>query len=218
MKGYPVSAETREKIRSARMIDSWNRGKTKENDLRVASNALSIKKTFICGRKVWNKGLTKYTDERVARNALNVSKAKKGKPLSQKCIRATQCALHYRPNKQEVRLGNLLDELYPNKYKYSGDGSTIIGHYCPDFSSISEKKVVDLFGTYWHKLSEVYPRLKGFKKYGFSCLIIWDCELDNRDMVANKVREFTEGNPTIDQIYAWVKCPRIRKEIAKLEW
>ena len=61
-------------------------------------------------------------------------------------------------------------------------------------------------------------RLKGFKKYGFSCLIIWDCELDNRDMVANKVREFTEGNPTIDQIYAWAKRLRIRKEIAKLEW
>lgn len=50
---------------------SWNSGKTKDDDPRIAANGQATRKTRLERDNYisWNKGLTKETDERVAKNA-----------------------------------------------------------------------------------------------------------------------------------------------------
>lgn len=101
--------------------------------------------------------------------------------------------LSLRPNKAEMLLFNLLSELYPDDWKYVGDGSLIIGRLNPDFVNVNGKKqIIELFGDYWHKEQEEQARINRFTEYGFATLIIWENELKDLGRVTNKIREFSE--------------------------
>lgn len=91
-------------------------------------------------------------------------------------------ALKLKPNKPELKLQSIFDKYFPNTYKYTGDGKFIIDGKCPDFTNIDGKKeVVELFGNYWHTFNEVGPRIEHFARFGYTCLIIWEEELNNED-------------------------------------
>ena len=95
-------------------------------------------------------------------------------------------------NKIETKLNTLLDELFPNEYKYTGDGSIIIEGKIPDFVNINgQKKIIELFGNYWHKQEDVQIRQDYFNNYGFKTLIIWEDEMMNLENVKNRIIEFT---------------------------
>ena len=71
-----------------------------------------------------------------------------------------------KPTNPEIELGKLLDQLYPNQYKYVGDGKRIIGGMCPDFiHQDGTFKVIELFGDYWHKGENPQDRIDAFIKY-----------------------------------------------------
>ena len=94
-----------------------------------------------------------------------------------------------RPNKAELKLQDILDEYFPNTWKYVGDGQLIIGGKCPDFADINGKKdLIELFGTYWHQPDEVVPRERHFRDYGYSCTIIWENELQDKEEVVRKIK------------------------------
>ena len=98
-----------------------------------------------------------------------------------------------RPTTPERELIKIIKE---NHYplKYVGDGRLNIGNMCPDFIHLSEKKVVEVFGNYWHDSSEVDERIRNFKKYGYQCLIIWEKEIyNNRNQVISKLERFLNG-------------------------
>jgi len=59
---------------------AWNKGLTKETDLRVKAISIGVLATGQRGRIPWNKGLTKETDERVRINVESAGRTKKGKP------------------------------------------------------------------------------------------------------------------------------------------
>ena len=85
-----------------------------------------------------------------------------------------------KPNQLEIKLKVLLDYLFPNEYKYVGNGDFVLGGKCPDFVNVNgKKKIVELFGNYWHKQGSENSRINHFKKYGFDTLIIWEDELNN---------------------------------------
>ena len=75
------------------------------------------------------------------------------------------------------------------EYKYTGDGDYIIGGMCPDFSNINgQKKVIELYGDYWHseevrELSlkeEEQRKITKYTEHGFACLVIWERELKSK--------------------------------------
>ena len=97
------------------------------------------------------------------------------------------------PNKCELSLGVLLQEIYPNEYKYCGNFSVIIGGKNPDFFNINgQKKVIEMYGDHWHDPGSEAPRIEHFKSYGFDCLVIWEHELKNlpREELAEKIKCF----------------------------
>ena len=94
-------------------------------------------------------------------------------------------------NKIETKLDGILNDLFPNEYKYTGDGSIIIEGKIPDFININgQKKIIELFGNYWHKQEDEQIRKDYFSKYGYETLIIWEEDMKNLENVKNKLKEF----------------------------
>lgn len=100
-----------------------------------------------------------------------------------------------KPNKPEQKLNQLLQERFPNEWKYVGDGQVIFGRYCPDFINCNGKKqIIEVFGDYWHQIPKNKARdvlrFTEYSKFGFKTLIIWEHELKNPEHVIQKVNEF----------------------------
>ena len=69
----------------------------------------------------------------------------------EKQLKAIFAGCDLKPTRPERVLESLLNELFPNEYEYVGDGSLLIGFKNPDFINIKEqKKLIELFGDYWH--------------------------------------------------------------------
>lgn len=97
-----------------------------------------------------------------------------------------------KPNKPECQLELLLNILSPNEWKFVGDGQLIIGNKCPDFANINgQKKLIELFGDYWHRGEDPQEKIEHYKEYGFDCLVIWQHELENKEAVITKIKMFT---------------------------
>lgn len=108
-------------------------------------------------------------------------------------------ALRQRPNGCEILVGELLEEIQPNVWKYVGDDNEFrFGRKNPDFWN-GDGKFIEHFGVYWHgDNARCYEeteqgRIEHFKKYGFDTLIIWDVELYNQpEIVKQRIEEFVE--------------------------
>ncbi len=103
-----------------------------------------------------------------------------------------------KPNKKEIFLNEILQKEFPNEWKFVGDGYTWIAGKCPDYLNVNGKKlVIELLGCYWHGCKIHYPRSKyendekelidHYKRYGFDCLIIWEHDLSNLNLIKNKI-------------------------------
>ena len=98
------------------------------------------------------------------------------------------------PNKLELQFIDILNQLYLGEYKYVGDGQVIIAGKCPDFINVNgQKKIIELFGDYWHRNDDPLDRIDIFKPYGYNALVVWESELRNSKRVKNKLRLFHES-------------------------
>jgi len=107
--------------------------------------------------------------------------------------------LRAQPNRIERMFLDILDKHCPGKWKFSGDGSVIIGGLCPDFVNVNGKKaIIEVFGSYWHnpirrklRLNQTPEgRQKAFAIFGFHTLILWDYEIKELPEVelVNKIK------------------------------
>jgi len=103
------------------------------------------------------------------------------------------------PNKPERKLRRILNKLFSKEYKFVGDGKIWIGGKNPDFINVNgQKKLIELFGDYWHskkitglkKKVHRKQRQYHFKKYGFKTCVIWEYELKNIPKLKNKLKKF----------------------------
>ena len=95
------------------------------------------------------------------------------------------------PNKLERFLSELLQELFPNEYKFVGDGTVIIGGKLPDFINVNgQKKIIEFFGNYYHKREDEEIRIAYFRRYGYKTLVIWEEELNDLPKLKNKLFRF----------------------------
>lgn len=101
-----------------------------------------------------------------------------------------------RKTKPEIQLQEILDLLFPEKYRYTGDHSFWVGRKNPDFKMNHKKKVIEVFGVYWHgkemtkvcNLQHELDYLSYYRKYGYDCLIIWENE--SKSSIINKLQDF----------------------------
>lgn len=95
-----------------------------------------------------------------------------------------------KPNKLEIKVGNILDKYFPGEWKYNGDFSCgiSIGGLIPDFVNVNGKKqAIEVFGDVFHnpKISfskvswkrQEFGRKAIFSQYGYECIIFWASEL-----------------------------------------
>ena len=107
-----------------------------------------------------------------------------------------------RPNKPEERLRVLLDEIYPDSWKYVGYGQLIIGGKCPDFSNVNgRKQLIELYGDYWHREQNPQDRIDLFEQYGYSTLIIWENELVDKPKLVSRLKTFCEVSTEVKSDY-----------------
>jgi hypothetical protein len=106
-------------------------------------------------------------------------------------IKKIREGLNIRPNKPETIILNLLNEVSPNEWKYTGDFSFMINGKNPDFTNINgQKKLIELFGDYWHKGENPEDRKNIFREFGYETLVVWEHELKNIEEVKLKIIEF----------------------------
>lgn len=112
-------------------------------------------------------------------------------------IKSALKGLYHHPNKPEQLLIKLFKKLKLS-YNYNGNGKKIIGGFCPDFINYNgQKKIIELFGDYWHKLPNYIKRdkrrLKKYSKLGYKTLIVWEKEFKNINRLEHKILKFNRN-------------------------
>lgn len=170
-------------------------------------NCISLPKCIDCGKPLNNyKAIRchKHASENAWKNKeyrkLITSKSIqqwKNNDIRNKNSKAIRLALQITPNKPETQLGKILEELFPNQYKFVGDGKEIIAGFNPDYVDKKRNLIIEVFGTYWHKRKEVIERdqrrLNEYSNYGYQTLIVWEHELKDLDQVKNKLITFNNA-------------------------
>ena len=118
-------------------------------------------------------------------------KSESMKELWKNPIYAQKVAAKIKPNKPELKLNNVLDKLYPNEWKFVGDGQLIINGKCPDFVNVNgQKKIIELWGDYWHEGQNPEDRKKVFEPFGYKTLVIWESELKKMNRLEFRIHKF----------------------------
>jgi len=119
-------------------------------------------------------------------------KAHAGKQRSEESLKKWAKSIGLKPNKLEADFNIILQTNFPNEWKYVGDGYTWIAGKCPDWININgKKKLIELFGNYFHNAEDEEVRKSHFKKYGFDTLVIWEKEFrKNPEEVIEKIQQF----------------------------
>lgn len=147
------------------------------------------------------KGLTleeEYGKEKAKEMRKNYSKiAKKlweNDEYAEKNIRSTRSANGCRPSKTEQIIMDILNELFPQKFRYNGysNQGIIINRKVPDFVYENGKKAIEVFGDYWHRGEDPQDRIEAFADHGWDCLVIWEHELNETSLI-DKINQFFEG-------------------------
>jgi len=161
-------AETNRKIGSANSIklkEAWQRPEVRKN---MENRPQHYKKGRTPPKSEINKRIPK------------LKKAWEGKERREWRVKQILSAVQMKPNKIEQRVINLIKNNHL-PISYCGDGRKVIRGFNPDFIFENEKKVMEIYGDYWHNLKEVLERdkrrLEAYKKEGYDCVIIWEHEL-----------------------------------------
>jgi len=197
--GTHLSIETREKIKNKRQgiifSSEWcaNIGRAlidkKHSKERCVNKSIKT-------RKLWQDPV--YREKHI-----KAAKKKWQDPtFREKQLETIFKGLNLKPTKPEKQFDKLLQELFPNEYRYVGDGTVLIGYKNPDFINVNgQKKLIEIYGDYWHgeqrtgrtKIEEENQRINHFIRYGYQTLIIWEYELEDINDVVNKLKEFSRG-------------------------
>jgi len=121
-----------------------------------------------------------------------ISETHKGKKLSEEHKRILRESLNKRPTNPE----KIFDKLTSREVMYVGNGDwwrrLPNGKYKnPDFKIKDQKKVIEIFGDYWHKGENPQKLISLYAQIGLNCLVIWEHEIYNQPkIVLNKTNNF----------------------------
>lgn len=67
----------------------------------------------------------------------------------------------------------------------------MLGGKIPDIVNVNgQKKVVELWGTYWHRDQNPDDRIALFRPFGWDTLVVWEKELKDRPALEARLQEF----------------------------
>ena len=92
-------------------------------------------------------------------------------------------------------LERFFNKITPKNIKYVGDRKLWIktkkGNRNPDFIIEGQRKVIELFGDYWHEGENPKHKMKEYNDVGYECLVLWESEIyDKTEKVMAKVKTF----------------------------
>ena len=176
---------------------AWNKGLTKKTDERMRAVSKSLQ-----GREFSSQHRTRISESCKGRTAWN--KGEKRPWLSElnrdpNFIKKRIRGLILHPSSPERKLMKIIEE-NNLPFKYVGNGSLIIGGLNPDFIDENSKKVIEVFGRVYHDpksaffkvppIQTEFVRKKIYGKIGTNCLIIWEEELEEPELVVSKITNF----------------------------
>ncbi len=185
---HSISSEHREKISQALMDHLGTRRsvetrlKLRENKLRFYADEKNRKVASERTKALYAAGVqmgrcTPWTEEEKERISQGVRRAW--------CEGRRRGMGYARPNKVELLLEELIVDF---GFQFVGFNQLIVGGKNPDFWN-GDKKLIELYGDYWHRGQDPQERIDLFKVHGYDCLVVWE----------NEVRT------TPEQVYARVK-------------
>lgn len=191
LKGRSFSPETRKRLSEATKKRRWSdEMKAHFSLIRKGrpSNRLGAKHTEESKLKM---GLSHAGVPLSSSHRASLSRALKGIRFSEEHLAAILKASFQRPNRLEKRAAKLLDELFPREYRYVGNGELVIGGRCPDFTNVNgQKKLLEIYGDYWHQGEDPKERIEYFSEFGFDTLVIWEREFDQLPALIGKIKRF----------------------------
>ena len=105
-----------------------------------------------------------------------LSKTRKKKFKDPTFLKSFRESLQQKPTKIEIIIHKIV---CCHNFIYVGDFKEWVGGKNPDFINKEDKKIIEVFGNYWHNKEDEYIRYKHFKKYGYRLLVIWENEIYN---------------------------------------
>jgi len=193
----PEVKERRRKHQQSFKAKEWMRIYNQRPDVKKRSQKKYQKSKFeqhckLCGNLFFtNKRLVKYCSMVCAwKDKEYNTKMRKSRAL--------------KPNGQEKELNRILQRLCPKQYKFVGDLAFQIDGKNPDFINVNgQKKLIELFGDYWHskeitgrtRAEEEKQRKEHFAKFGWKTLIIWGSELKDKEEVIKRITDFNINQP-----------------------
>ena len=158
--------------------------------------------------KLWDEKQRKKISEGVKKayregHILSESKNKKSSELlkerwrkdGEKMVSSLLKGLIKRPLSTEKKLNEILQRNFPNEWKYTGDGSFLIGYKNPDFINVNGKRICievyyDFFKIRDFGSCENYEKQRSehFAKYGWKTIFIKYEELTKEDVILQKLQ------------------------------
>jgi len=104
-------------------------------------------------------------------------------------------ARNIKPNNLEL----FFNKLTPDSIRYTGGGGFFIKCknriYLPDFKVKGQRKVIELWGDYWHKGENPNNMVSEYAEAGWECKVFWESEVYNEtERVLKETSEFIENN------------------------
>lgn len=162
----------------------------RQNKSRMKDRMLNPEKYIQCSKNI-AKALKNKPKSLAHRNKLSNVKKEQWNNMSEKerTSRLKKWWNNRSPNKMEQQLDCLLKKYFGDRYRYVGDGSLFIAGKNPDFIGHG-KRIIELFGRYWHQSKDEEERHNHFAKYGYRTLIIWDNEMKDLSSVLKRLESF----------------------------
>jgi hypothetical protein len=180
--------EVKIKMRNAKLGTKASE-KTKE---KMSVSASGKKKTILHRKNIARAKLgTKASEKQLEAQSKALKKLWQNPEYKDRQLKAIYASINLVPNKPETIIQNLLEEMFPSEWKFTGDFSFMISGKSPDFANINgQKKLIELFGDYWHRGENPQDRIDMFKPFGWDTLVIWEKELKDIQAVKEKIIQF----------------------------
>jgi hypothetical protein len=141
-------------------------------------------------------GVPKTTEhkKRISKTRIEkgLSKGDKNPMSKEENIKKWIKSCNIKPNKKEAILNDFLQKILPNEYTLNVDACImILGGKIPDFVNINgKKKIIELFGDYFHAGEDIQIKIDYFAVFGWECLVIWEHELKDLEKLRQRILDF----------------------------
>jgi len=124
---------------------------------------------------------------------------------SMACMNKQTTQFLVRPTRPEKMFMGLVKE-FKLPYDYVGNGKFWIGNLNPDFICVNSKKVIEIFGDYWHnpRLNKYCKenrteqgRKKAFEENGYACIVLWEKDFNSRNWKEDILNKIGEENAAV---------------------